>query len=131
MNVKKALLGLIVASSFGVIGVPAGAEVIIQFAPPPDRYEVVPPARRGWVWEPGHWRWNGRRHVWVSGHWERHRVGYVYVGPRWVEHDGRWVYHARRWDRDRDGIPNRVDRDRDGDGVPNRYDRRPDNPYRQ
>jgi hypothetical protein len=33
-------------------------------------------------------------------------------------------------DRDRDGIPNRVDRDRDGDGVPNRVDRAPDNPRR-
>lgn len=38
--------------------------------------------------------------------------------------------HHRYNDRDRDGIPNRVDRDRDGDGVPNRQDRRPDNPYR-
>ncbi len=46
--------------------------------------------------------------------------------------DGRG-YHAQRQaypDRDRDGIPNRMDRDRDGDGVPNRVDRRPDNPRR-
>jgi hypothetical protein len=33
-------------------------------------------------------------------------------------------------DRDRDGVPNRVDRDRDGDGVPNRADRAPANPRR-
>lgn len=33
-------------------------------------------------------------------------------------------------DRDRDGIPNRVDRDRDGDGVPNDQDARPNNPRR-
>jgi len=33
-------------------------------------------------------------------------------------------------DRDRDGVPNRMDRDRDGDGVPNRQDARPDNPRR-
>ena len=33
-------------------------------------------------------------------------------------------------DRDRDGVPDRVDRDRDGDGVPNRQDRRPDDPRR-
>ncbi|MEQ1774136.1 MAG: hypothetical protein ABL891_10190 [Burkholderiales bacterium] len=33
-------------------------------------------------------------------------------------------------DRDRDGVPNRVDRDRDGDGVPNSRDSRPDNPRR-
>jgi hypothetical protein len=45
--------------------------------------------------------------------------------------DGR-TYRSRpqERDRDRDGIPDRVDRDRDGDGVPNRMDRRPDNPRR-
>jgi hypothetical protein len=33
-------------------------------------------------------------------------------------------------DRDNDGIPNRLDRDRDGDGVRNRQDSRPNNPRR-
>jgi hypothetical protein len=33
-------------------------------------------------------------------------------------------------DRDRDGVPNRMDRDRDGDGVRNRDDSRPNNPNR-
>jgi hypothetical protein len=54
--------------------------------------------------------------------------------PTWVERDGRWYLKSGQWrrhDRDRDGIPNRVDRDRDGDGVPNRFDSRPDNPKRQ
>ena len=37
---------------------------------------------------------------------------------------------ASHRDRDRDGVPDRVDRDRDGDGVPNRQDRRPDDPRR-
>ena len=36
----------------------------------------------------------------------------------------------RGGDRDRDGIPNRVDRDRDGDGVRNSQDRRPNDPRR-
>lgn len=36
----------------------------------------------------------------------------------------------RPGDRDRDGVPNRVDRDRDGDGVPNRQDSRPNDPRR-
>ncbi len=31
-------------------------------------------------------------------------------------------------DRDHDGVPNRMDRDRDGDGVPNRQDQRPNDP---
>ncbi len=34
-------------------------------------------------------------------------------------------------DRDRDGIPNRMDRDRDGDGVPNAADQRPNDPHRR
>jgi hypothetical protein len=47
----------------------------------------------------------------------------VYEGP--YRDDG-----VRSADRDRDGVPNRVDRDRDGDGVPNRQDRRPDDSRR-
>jgi hypothetical protein len=35
-----------------------------------------------------------------------------------------------RHDRDRDGVPNRMDRDRDGDGIPNRNDSRPNTPSR-
>ncbi len=117
MNLKKTLLGVMVASSLGAIALPAQAEIVLNFGPPPARYEVAPNPRRGYVWEPGYYRWNGRRHVWVAGHWERSRAGYAYSGPRWVERDGRWEFHSRRWDRD-------------GDGVPNRYDRRPDNPNR-
>jgi hypothetical protein len=40
------------------------------------------------------------------------------------------AYDRRFRDRDRDGIPNRLDRDRDNDGVPNRQDDRPNNPRR-
>jgi hypothetical protein len=38
--------------------------------------------------------------------------------------------NVRSGDRDRDGVPNRMDRDRDGDGVRNSQDRAPDNPRR-
>jgi hypothetical protein len=34
-------------------------------------------------------------------------------------------------DRDRDGVPNRMDADRDGDGVRNSGDGRPNNPRRR
>jgi YXWGXW repeat-containing protein len=120
MNLKKALLGMLVASSFGALSLPAQAEVgvVLNFGPPPDRYEVVPAPRSGYVWANGYWHWNGSRHVWVRGTYYRERPGYVYYSPRWVENNGRWEYHSRRWDRD-------------GDGVPNRVDSRPDNPYRQ
>ena len=49
--------------------------------------------------------------------------------PRPHLHAPRPGFGAR--DRDRDGIPNRLDRDRDGDGVPNRADRRPNHPGRR
>jgi hypothetical protein len=132
MNLKRTVLGLMVASSLGAVALPAQAqgEIVLNFGPPAPRYEYVPAPRRGYVWESGYWHWNGHRHVWIAGHWERARPGYAYIGPRWVERDGRWYYHSRRWDRDGDGIANSRDRDRDGDGVPNRFDRRPDNPYR-
>ena len=119
MDLKRTILGLIVASSLGTIALPAQAQggIVLNFGPPPPRYEITPTPLEGHVWESGYWRWDGRRHVWIAGHWERERPGYAYIGPRWVERDGRWYYHSRRWDRD-------------GDGVPNRFDRRPGNPYR-
>lgn len=103
-------------------------------APPPPRVELLPAPRRGYVWTPGYWNWNGRRHYWVGGTWVRHRPGYVYTQPAWVDDGGHWRLNRGAWargDRDRDGIPNRFDRDRDNDGVANRNDRQPDNPRRR
>ena len=135
---------LIAAGMLGGVALPVSsavaAEIIVNVAPPANRYERVPSARRGYVWSPGHWQWNpGRkRYLWTAGNWERSRAGYAYHAPQWVERDGRWNYQSRRWDNDGDGIPNNRDAtpnggrrgDRDGDGVPNRNDRRPDNPNR-
>jgi hypothetical protein len=85
----------------------------------------------------------------------------MYEAPRWVENNGRWYLEEGSWervrDRDRDGIPDRLERrdldrdgvpdvkdrdrdndgvrnrndaDRDGDGVRNENDRYPDDPRR-
>ena len=114
-----------------------GYDTLIRVAPPAPRYERVPRARPGYVWVPGYWNWNAQRHrhQWVAGTWVRERQGYYYNEPRWVERDGRWMLNRGAWargqrDRDRDGVPNRMDRDRDGDGVPNRLDSNPNNPRR-
>ncbi|HTW72510.1 MAG TPA: hypothetical protein VME47_21705, partial [Acetobacteraceae bacterium] len=64
-------------------------------APPPPRVEVMP-ARPGprYVWEPGHWHWNGVRYVWFGGHYVLRHPGWGHYVP------GRWVWHPRwgRWD---------------------------------
>ena len=145
---RKLLLAALATASIGVLPLPASADVgiYLDVAPPTPRYEVVPAPRAGFIWAPGYWDWRNGRHHWVKGHWVRERHGYYWHPDRWEQSDGRWVFRRGAWDReryaldngrrawgdrDRDGVPNRVDRDRDGDGVPNRYDRAPDNPYRQ
>ena len=94
---------------------PAAAQVTITFGspPPPPLYEVVPAARPGYVWAPGHYRLINDRYVWNPGVWQQARAGYRYVPDRWERYTDngreRWRYQASRWDKDGDGIPNRSD----------------------
>lgn len=108
----------------------------IRRAPPPLRYERVPSARRGYIWEPGHWEWRRGRYEWLQGSWVAARPGYVYRPHEWTQRNGNWTMEQPRWsragrDRDRDGIPDRLERgdrfDRDNDGIDDRYDRDIDN----
>lgn len=135
---RRILLGALLASSLYVAPLPSMArDIYIDVAPPPLRTERQAARRDGHIWVPGHWDWRGNRHVWVKGRYVRERAGYTYYAPRWQQRDGRWVLERERWarggpggDRDRDGVPNRLDRDKDGDGVPNRVDSNPNNPRR-
>jgi len=124
MLMKRLLLGSLVAASLAGASMSASArtnvDLVVNFGPPPLRYEVVPAPRVGFVWVPGYWDWRYSRHYWVAGHWVRHRPGYLYEPARWVDRGGHWYYHRAAW----------RPWDRDGDGIPNRYDRHPDNPYR-
>jgi len=109
--------------TFGGLVVPTvatAATVWVRTAPPPPREEAVPAPRRGYVWVPGYWDWNGRRHMWHGGVWMKERRGYVYTQPAWVEHEDRWEFRRGAWARG----------DADHDGVPNGVDRRPNNPNR-
>ncbi len=99
----------------------AQVSVSIRTAPPAPKYEAVPAPRRGYVWVPGYWNWNGHRHVWQSGVWVKERRGYSYVQPNWVERDGHWELHRGNWARG----------DADHDGVPNGADHRPNDPHRR
>src|SRR5262249_3065602 len=118
-----------------------GVSLVIGNAPPPPRFESVPPARVGYVWAPGYWNWDGYRHVWVGGHWMPERRGYRYHPAEWVRVDNGWRLQQGGWntyyespryveapryyeqhryyrdgryhDRDHDGVPDRRDHDRD------------------
>lgn len=137
---RKLLLAALAVSSVGFIPVPASADrIYIDQSPPALRHEVIPSPRAGYVWQPGYWDWRNGRHHWTKGYWVKERRGMHWHPNRWEQRDGRWALERGKWDRerfamrdkDRDGVPNRIDRDRDGDRVPNRVDRAPDNPRRQ
>jgi hypothetical protein len=122
---KKVLLVTLLASAIGSIALPAtSATIILRTAPPAPRAEVVPPARRGYVWTQGYWDYSGNKHRWVKGSYVRERRGYAYREPKWEERGGRWQLQRGIWVRG-------AGRDRDGDGVRNRDDSRPNNPNRQ
>ena len=104
MNRRKALIGAVLA--IAAAGIPTAGNaarlvvVDVDVAPPPERVEVVPAPRAGYVWAPGYWRWERGRHVWVRGYWVRGRRGYHWVPHRWEEHERRWRFEAGHWDRD-------------------------------
>jgi hypothetical protein len=149
---NKPLLAAAFAAALMGFGAAAQAQytAIVSTAPPAPRHEVVPAARPGWVWAPGHYEWRGGEYAWIEGSWMRERAGYEYREPHWVQRgDGSWYLVGNNWERraaerqarreermnpngdvDRDGIANRYDRDIDGDGVPNRRDAFPYNPRR-
>jgi len=77
----------------------AGAEIVTETAPPPDRVEHAPPPRDGYVWGAGHWEWNGRSYVWISGTWIAERRAAHWVVDRWEQVGSRWRYIAGHWER--------------------------------
>lgn len=77
----------------------AQGDIGVRIAPPPPRYEIIPPPQGGYIWVPGYWRWNGYRHVWKRGHWMRERVGYRYYAPHWEQApNGTWHFREYRWE---------------------------------
>lgn len=74
-----------------------GVNLVIGNAPPPARFEAAPQARRGYVWAPGYWDWNGRRHDWVAGHWEAERNGLQFERAQWVRDNNGWRLDRGGW----------------------------------
>jgi hypothetical protein len=100
MAMRNRIVVAAIALSAAAVSLPGAARTLveIQVAPPAPRVEVVPPARVGYVWSPGYWRWNGHRHVWTRGVWVRERRGWHWEPQHWVQGpNGRWHFVAGRW----------------------------------
>jgi hypothetical protein len=99
-NTRRGVIGAllaIAATAIPGVGQAERVAVDIRVGPPPDRVEVVPAPRRGYVWAPGYYRWGGRRHVWVSGRWIRERRGREWVPHRWEQQGERWRFEEGHW----------------------------------
>jgi len=96
--------GLVAVILFGACLALSGCverEVVVAHPPPAARVEAVP-APPGppeiWVWQAGHWRWNGRDYVWQPGRYvERPHRAAEWVPAHYQERAGGWVYVPGHW----------------------------------
>jgi hypothetical protein len=66
----------------------------VEAGPPP----VIPGPPERWVFEPGHWHWNGVQYVWVPRHWVIRKVGWVHWhAGHWSDHGGVWHWVPAEW----------------------------------
>ncbi len=100
---NTALAALAAVSLMGIAACvvePRGrAFVDVDVRPPAPRVVLVPTVRPGYVWAPGYWRWDGRRHVWVDGRYLRERRGYHWEPAHWDERNGRYHFEEGHWER--------------------------------
>ena len=118
--IGSGVAALAAAAAFAAPAAHAQTAYSSVYATPP--LIVQPAPVRTWV--PGHWEQHHFGNVWVEGHWI---VVQQQPAPQFFIHHPHQHWQGARFDRDRDGIPNRMDRDIDGDGVPNWRDRAPRN----
>jgi hypothetical protein len=98
-NIVGALMLTVGSLGFAAVGQAAKfIDVEIGVAPPAARVEVAPAPREGYIYEPGHYAWNGSAYVWVDGQFLRSREGHEWR-PYVLERRGeRWHYRAGHWD---------------------------------
>ena len=82
MLTKKVLVSaLIAAGAIGAAATPLSsvADITIYATTPPPavKVETVPAPRTGYVWQNGHWKYEGSQYVWVPGEFVEVRPGYT------------------------------------------------------
>src|SRR5437868_528939 len=59
----------------------------------------APAPSPSYVWEPGHWSWNGMQYLWQPGRYvERPAVSATYTPGHWEQQANGWVWVEGRWD---------------------------------
>ncbi|HJS86026.1 MAG TPA: hypothetical protein VJ779_11265 [Acetobacteraceae bacterium] len=79
---------------------PALAQPPYPPVPPPRTEPIPPPPSARYIWEPGHWQWNGVQYVWVGGHYVPRRPHYGRYVPghwQWAPRQGRYVWRPAHW----------------------------------
>ena len=67
--------------------------------PPPPVREVIieaPGPRERFIWDPGHYEWDGYDYHWSPGHWIERRAGH-WVPAEWVETSRGWRFLPGHW----------------------------------
>jgi hypothetical protein len=100
--IMLALAGCVVEPPPQRPGPPPQALVRVQAPPPAEVVEVQPPPpgpAEIWVWQRGHWRWNGAQYIWARGHWaERPAYAHEWVAPHWEPHpQGGYIFIEGAW----------------------------------
>jgi hypothetical protein len=89
---------LLAAAAFGLLVTGTALAQPYPAVPPPQVENVPPPPGTNYVWQGGHWQWNGANYGWVPGHYVIRRAGWhQWVPGHWANRYGRWVWVPAHW----------------------------------
>jgi len=96
---RVTLAMLTVAAGMSGVTPPAQAQPASYPPMPQPRLEAMPPPPgRSYLWEPGHWRWNGAAYAWEPGRYIVRRARYArFVPGHWLPHGAAWVWMPAHW----------------------------------
>jgi hypothetical protein len=103
---RRLFLSGIATGAFAVAVLAADGAMAQPYGGPPPyqpvpelRHEEILPPRHGYMWEPGHWHWDGRGYVWHPGRYIAMRQSYHrYVPGYWAQRGPRWVWIPAHWE---------------------------------